>query len=355
MAVSDGGRRRDPSDLSIEAAAERFIGRKRGGAADATVREYGYRLRRFREWATEAGVETVGELHPLDFDDYLAHREAAGIKPLTIQSQFKTIRDWVRFLESLGAVSDDLHEAVPNPDVPKGAEINEVKLDPGDGDALIRYYRQSDDHYGTRQHAILEVIWFTGARLGAVRGLDLGDVWLDETAIAFRHRPEQDTPLKNGPDGERVVAVSPAVADVLREYVDTTRYERRDDYGRQPLITSHYGRAGTNAIRNWCYLATQPCVRAPCPHDRKQPTCEYRDSNQASGCPSSRSPHQIRTGAITRMLNRSDKDRVEYRANTSEFDHYDMATEREKMELRDRDVADDLALDSAEEDDTSDP
>lgn len=338
--------RRDPSELSITDATERFLGRKRGGLAEATVREYGYRLRRFHEYCEEEGIEVVGDIHPLDFDDYLAYREQADVSPITIQSQFKTIRKWIEFLESLGAVDDGLADAVPRPEIPKGAEISETKLDVKDGDALIRFYRDSDQHYGSVQHAILEIIWFTGARLGAVRALDLGDVWLDDNALAFRHRPETDTPLKNGPDGERVVAISQSTSDALRAYADRNRYSNRDDYGRLPFITSAFGRPGTNAIRNWTYQATQPCVRTDCPHEKQRSTCRWTKSNHASKCPSSRSPHEVRTGAITRMLNRSTKDRVSFRANTSQFAHYDMADELQKLEHRDRDTADDLALDT---------
>jgi len=151
--------------------------------------------------------------------------------------------------------------------------------------------------------------------------------------------------VKNGPDGERVVAIGDATAEALRYYVDKLRYEVRDGHGRQPLITSSYGRPSTSAIRNWTYQATQPCVRMDCPHDKMRTTCEWTRSSNASQCPSSRSPHEVRTGAITRMLNLSSKDRVEYRANTSEFQHYDMATEQQKLEHRDRATADELALD----------
>ena len=85
--------------------------------------------------------------------------------------------------------------------------------------------------------------------------------------------------------------------------------------------------------------------RTGCPHDKDRATCNWTSSNHASKCPSSRSPHEVRTGAITRMLNKSDKDNVGYRANTSAFRHYDMATEQQKMENRDRATADALAFD----------
>lgn len=338
--------RRDPADLSIEEACDRFLRRKRGGLAEATVKEYGYRLNRFREFCDQEGIETAGDLHPLDFDDYLAYREALGVKPVTIHSHFKTIREWVDFLDSLGAVEDDLADAVPHISLDEGAEVSETSLAVADGDALIRHYRQDEAVYGTVEHALLELIWFTGARLGAVRALDLGDVWLDENAVAFRHRPEQGTPLKNRSKSERIVAIDDATADALAAYANGDRYETRDDHGRDPFITSSFGRPSTGTIRNWTQLATQPCVRMECPHGKARPTCEWRASKQSSQCPSARSPHEVRTGAITRMLNHTTKERVSYRADTSQFEHYDVASQREKLENRDRAMADDIALDA---------
>jgi integrase len=190
----------------------------------------------------------------------------------------------------------------------------------------------------------MELLWFTGCRLGALRGLDLRDFDADEQWLAFKYRPPH-TPLKNKNDGERTVALTEATTNVVRTYINQYRYQKRDKDGRRPLVTSTHGRPSTDSIRNWTYQATLPCLHSPCPHGKSRPVCEWTQYDQASKCPSSRSPHQIRTGAITRMLNKWPKERVAHRVNTYEFPHYDMATEQEKMEEREREHIGDIALD----------
>lgn len=344
MAMVEERSRSDPADLPISEAVDRWLRRKRGSLADATVREYGYRLERFREFCEKEGIERVGELHPLDFDDYLAYRESLGVKPITMKKHFTSIAEFVGYLEDLGAVEEGLSDAIPDVSVPEGGAVDDVMLKPADGDALIEHYRTSDADYGSRQHAILEVFWFVGCRLGALRGLDLGDFDPEDPSLAFVHRSDTGTPLKKAFSGERTVAIPQASVDAIGAYVDNNRDERRDDHGRQPLFTSTHGRPSPNTLRNWTYLATVPCTRGPCPHDEDPDTCEYLSSTTASGCPSSRSPNQVRSGAITRMLHRTDKERVKYRAKTTQWEHYDQATQRQKMEHRDREVLADIEL-----------
>lgn len=47
-----------------------------------------------------------------------------------------------------------------------------------------------------------------GLRIGAVRAQDIGDVAFKEEWLELVHRPDQGTTLKNGPGGERLVALS---------------------------------------------------------------------------------------------------------------------------------------------------
>jgi hypothetical protein len=47
------------------------------------------------------------------------------------------------------------------------------------------------------------------------------------------------------------------------------------------------------------YYGTVPCRAQDCPHGRERETCEWFASRSANKCPSSRSPHQVRTGSIT--------------------------------------------------------
>jgi hypothetical protein len=108
--------------------------------------------------------------------------------------------------------------------------------------------------------------------------------------------------LKNKYGGERVINIADWVADVIRAHIKVNRDEVEDEYNRDPLLTSQKGggRLSTSAMRNWSYILTQPCeFGGQCPHDRDPEECEAREHGHGSKCPSSRSPHKIRTGAIT--------------------------------------------------------
>lgn len=192
--------------------------------------------------------------------------------------------------------------------------------------------------YASRPHVICVLLWRTAMRLGALRALDVGDFHPDDRCLELRHRPESETPLKNGLDAERFVAVGPYYVKVINDYIEHTRDPVTDEYGRQPLITSSQGRLTAVPIRRTVYRWTQPCEIGDCPHDKEPATCEWRHRDYLSGCPSSRSPHGVRRGALTRMLQEGvPEEIVSDRANVSGDvleQHYDQRTERGKMEVR---------------------
>ncbi|MFB6150185.1 MAG: hypothetical protein ABEJ40_00115 [Haloarculaceae archaeon] len=193
---------------------------------------------------------------------------------------------------------------------------------------------------GTRGHAFLELAWNTGARLGALRALDRRDFDAENEAVEFRHRPDTGTPLKNKADGERVVAVTPEVVEAVEDYLNGDRWDKRDEYGREPLLSTRQGRPGINTVRRMSYQVTLPCNYDECPHGHDIPECDFRAVNHESKCPSSRAPHHIRTGSISWQLNCGIPiEVVAVRVNSSVKTikkHYDKASERERMEQRRR-------------------
>jgi len=115
-----------------------------------------------------------------------------------------------------------------------------------------------------------------------------------------------------------VVAIPERVCAILDEYVANHRLDVYDDHGRRPLLTSQVGRGSRGGVRGWMYLATVPCLHSPCPHGNEPETCDFLGYSKASKCPSSRSPHQVRTGSVTWQLNRGIPiERVAERVNTS--------------------------------------
>jgi len=112
-----------------------------------------------------------------------------------------------------------------------------------------------------------------------------------------------------------------------------------DEHGRDPLITTQYGRPVGNTFRTVLYRVTRPCWRGEgCPHDRDLKECPATSIDKASKCPSSRSPHDLRSGRVTYYRREGVPRRVvKDRLNASEdiLDrHYDRRSDREQAEQR---------------------
>lgn len=334
-------RRPDPGELYPREARDRYLRRRSSDSTKKSVDAWDYRLKLFVEWCEDVGIETVDEITGYDLDEFYELR-SAEVAPATLEGEMWTLRMFVDFLEDLGAVDDDLSESVRIPDLDPDDRSNDEKLDTDAALALLKYYRTSPEAYGSRNHAFLELAWNTGARQGGIRALDLRDLELGENPyLEFRHRPSTETPLKNKRAGERPVAIPRETADALERYIEHHRYDVRDEEGRQPLLASAQGRPGPNTVRVWSYLATEPCLYSPCPHGKERASCKWTNYAHASKCPSSRSPHQIRTGAITWFLNlgwppEDIAERVNASVKTIE-QHYDKADpEERRRRLRDR-------------------
>jgi hypothetical protein len=175
-------------------------------------------------------------------------------------------------------------------------------------------------------------------RRGALYGLDIDDWHSDENVLTIRNR--EGTPLKLGDEGERNINVTDnQLAQALSDYIDKTRNDVLDDFDREPLLTTSYGRPNITTIQYHIYKVTRPCFYSSnCPHDRKPDECEATDSQKYSKCPSSVSPHPVRRGAITAHLNQNvpmeiASERMSVSVDTLKL-HYDSRTLEEKRQNR---------------------
>lgn len=352
--TTDGGGDRIP-DLSPREARDRWLDKLRVSKAESTVSTYHYRLKHFVEWCETERIDSISDVTGWDLESFEAHRRRAGIKVISLNNELGTLEDFLEYCARIELIDESLSEKVNPPDVPPEAESDDTKLAAEDAKRLFTYYQNAPRDRYSRDHALLTLAWFAGPpRNGAIRGLDLRDYHADDEYVEYHHRPGEETPLKNGYDGERAVALPPEACAVLDAYIEANRVDIHDDYGRQPLLTSQRGRASTNGIRGWMYLATVPCLHSPCPHGNDPETCNYLKYTTASQCPSSRAPHQVRTGAMTWMRNQGiPAEVIAERANTSVSvieKHYDKPEFVEEMEKRRRPYLDRLDFDKEGED-----
>jgi len=337
-----------PPSLSPRDARDRYLDHRRTDASKSSVKSWHYRLKHFVEWAEdEGGIEDMRDLDGWIIDEYETHRRSAGVSTVTLNSEMQTFKNWLEYLARIEVVDEDLPEKVHVPKVPDTEESNDELLEQSEAFALIQMFRETPERRGTDKHALLELLWFTGCRVGAAISLDLRDYHSDQQYVEFHHRPDSGTPLKNDSDGERAVGLPERVCDVLDEYVEQYRIDAHDA-GCQPFFTTAQGRPSENTLRVWSYLATQPCLHEACPHGKERETCEFVHVHHASKCPSSLSPHPVRTGSITWQRDMGlPAEVVAERVNaTLEVieSYYDKATARQRLEKRRRPYIENLQL-----------
>jgi len=340
----------DLDPLAPEEAVELYMDARQDDLTEGTLGGQQYRLEAFVQFCREEGIENLNHLTGRDCYAYRVwRREGKGdgrspIKKVTLRGQLSTLRAFLGFAEDVDAVEPGLRESVPLPQVTGAENVSDSTLEADRVEAILAHLDRYK--YASREHTVLLLGWHTGARLGGLRALDLDDCDLDANhprldgpAVHFVHRPGNDTPLKNKDKGERWNRINEHVAQVVKDHIDGPRPDVLDENGREPLFATEYGRAARSTIRDCLYRVTRPCWRgAECPHDRDPDECEATDMQKASQCPSSRSPHDLRSGRVT-YYRRNDVPRriVKDRLNASEDildEHYDRRSEREKATQR---------------------
>jgi site-specific recombinase XerD len=323
-----------------------YLEQRKQEVSDSTIQAHHYRLGHFVEWCDKvAEIDNLNELTGRDLQRYkLWRREDGDLNNVSLTTQLSTLRVFIRWCEKIDAVASGTHNKILIPSLDKNEDRRTAKLDKGAAEQLIDYLRQFE--FATRTHALVELLWHTGMRIGAAHGLDVEDYDPEEQYVELRHRPETDTRLKNKEAGERYVALSPEVCDALDGYLRYNRDKVADDYDRNPLFTSRQGRPAKSSLRDSIYRITRPCqYTGECPHDREIDSCEAMENNKASTCPSSVSPHAIRRGSITHHLSEDVPEKVVSDRMNVSLDvlekHYDRRTERKKSEQR-RDYTDEL-------------
>jgi site-specific recombinase XerD len=289
----------------------------------------------FVEWCDDTEIENMNDVTARAVHEYKLHIKD-GYAQSTLSIYLSTVRQFMKFCESIDGVEGGTSEKIVLPERDRNA-CTEM-LEPETAEKILDYL--SKYHYGSRTHALMSILWHTGIRTGTAQALDVRDLDTEGERLRIRHRPDTETPLKNGDSAERFITLSGDVTEIVSSYVSENRHAVTDEYGREPLFTTKRGRPAKNSIRRNVYAATRPCATGgDCPHDKNPETCEAAQrTNDACKCPSTVSGHPVRRGSITHFL-RSDVPEkvVSDRMNVSQDvldEHYDRRTEDEKAEQR---------------------
>jgi integrase len=344
----------DLEPLDPENGIDRFLDRKQHNVTSTTIEEYRNKLSRFESFCKERDINDLRELNSRAVDAYvswLRHHSSDEVNELsakTMRDELYLLRQVIEYFECIDAVESGLSDAIQIPELTDEEGIRDIDVNPERVTAILNHLEKY--RYASLEHVVWLVTSRVARRLGGFIALDIPDVHLNgpNSYLEFRHRPP--TRLKNGIDGEEEVAITQDVAKVVGDYIEQTRPDVTDEEGREPLLATEHGRISHSTFRRYIYKWSRPCiVKGECPHDFDPDQCEAMEStDDASKCPSSRSPHALRHGYISEARRRG----VPLEVLTERVDVspevlkevYDESTPEERREAR-RDVLDEFTSD----------
>lgn len=325
--------------LSPDEAVELYLKDKESEYAEATIRSHRSRLRQFLRWATKEELENLNGLTGRDLYRYRVWRRADGnLSPPSEKSQMDALRQFIRFCEHIDAVADGLSETVVSPQLRKGEHARNEMVTTEEAEKILDRLRTYE--FASSRHVCFRLLWRTACRRSTLVALDLGDYDQDNQHLEIQHRPDTGTPLKLQSRGERFVSLTNESCNVLDAWIRDRRPDVTDRHERKPLITTSQGRIHPGTVQNYVYSVTIPCFwNDKCPHERIINECDAANArSEAYACPSSKSPHTVRRGALTHWLSEdipttAVSDRASVTPDILEL-HYDGRTKRRKMEQR---------------------
>jgi len=232
--------------LDPDTAKQMYLDDRRAEISEATLQAHHYRLKQFVEWCESENIENLNTLSGRDLHRFRAKRQNEDdLANATMRGQLATLRIFLRFAASIDAVKPSLEEKVL---LPKSSDDNtrDEMLSSDQAQKVLDHLERY--RFADLEHVWIEVLWHTGIRAGTGRAMDVKDFDSDDQYIAAVHRPETGTPMKNGQQGERFVALNDRVCQLVTEWLDINHPRTSDEYGRTPLFATKNGRLSPNRL-----------------------------------------------------------------------------------------------------------
>lgn len=328
-----------PEMVPLSELYNRYLSRRQN-RSPATLSQYKRTLPYFIEFADKNGVQRSNGITVALVDSFVDELREEFDSDATIHTYTKNVRGWFRWLSKRGLCPEEVCNILSKDELGLTPTARDEALPSEEAVQVLGKLRKQ--RRGSRIHALLELLWNGGLRIGGVHSLDVKDFRPDENELRIRHRPETGTRLKNGTedsdtsgDGERNIVLRNQASDAIELYVATGRPESTDEYGREPLFPTSQGRAARSTLRRWIYQGTS-CRWAP--KECGEETCDGDCDPDSNVCSYSYYPHAIRRGAIVHHLSgglRPDLASERFDVSVTVIRrHYDPRTKRRRKEDR---------------------
>jgi integrase/recombinase XerD len=205
----------------------RFLSLERG-LSQNTLESYERDLAQFIDYLNNQGVIHVAETKKTHIHGYLHNLKQLGRASATVTRNMVSIRAFYRFLvrESMIDKDPSIHMEMPKQEkrLPQVLTVQEVEL--------LLQAPQTTTPNGSRDKAMLELLYATGIRVSELISLDVGDVNVN---MGFIH-------CAGNSSKERIIPLGQVAAKCLETYIHTMRNKLiKPGKEEKALFVNHLG------------------------------------------------------------------------------------------------------------------
>lgn len=199
------------------------------GLSPRTLEAYMMDVNRFLAFLNDAGKLAV-DASKEDFRNFLAMLSDVGIHPRTQARLLSALRSFYGFLKLDGYINNDPMETLKSPKLP--VHLPEVLT----VDEIDRIIKAVDDTQleGTRNRAIVEMLYSCGLRVSELCNLRISDIYTVEGFIKVTGKGNK----------QRLVPLSPRVVEELNYYYyDRERIDIKPEYADCVFVSERRGKS----------------------------------------------------------------------------------------------------------------
>jgi len=194
------------------------------GLGENSILAYEWDIRLFAE------EKVMSDLTKITSDDVISYMNFLynhGASDKTVARKRSSLANFYKFLYIEKIIPEPIFERFPSPKVsaslPDVLSIEEV-------DALINAVERTDE-FGTRDRAMLEFLYSTGARISEMIDMRVGDLYLDEKIVRLFGKGRK----------ERYVPISQTALSYCEKYIENARQKLLKYKQNNTLFLNRFG------------------------------------------------------------------------------------------------------------------
>ena len=187
--------------------------RMEAGLSENTVSAYLRDIERLGEFSASRGIDSPGRVTQETLRHFVYFLKDLGLAASSIRRQISALRTYFKFLLSEGHVEEDPTGQLESPrmwrTLPEVLSSDEVER--------LLMVPSGDERSTWRDRAFLELGYATGMRVSELVGLDMGDLWFDDSLIRVFGKGNKERLV---PVGRKALGAASVYAREIRPLLD---------------------------------------------------------------------------------------------------------------------------------------